>query len=350
MKILMLVDWQVARLEQDRDDIQAPDKLVRHRPYWFFRHWPDSAAEVDVLDIGQRALLNGLESRVLHFYVTQSLLAYLKRKKYDLIISHSARSALVLAFLRALSGERSPLHVVIDVGCFNGGRDNRGELHLIKTAGKSLGGVIAHSSVQAGYYDRHLPQLPYRFVPFGVDAEHFSPRELPAADYVLSFGSRARDYPTLIKAWQKLPRGATRLRIIGADSAAGAGSGEGIDFLGRVPLATLMSNIAAARLVVIPLPLLNYSYGQMSFLQSMAMGKACVVTRTPSTVDYLTDQEDALLVKPYECRDLAEKIAALLEDSTMNERIARKARQSIEQSYNESNMARGIHDFIAAIA
>ena len=350
MKILMLVDWRITRLEADSDMIQPPDKLVLNHPYWFFRHWPDAGIEVDVLDIGNRALMNSLENRVLHFYVTQSLIAYLKRKKYDLIISHSARSALVLAFLRSLMKERSPLHVVIDIGCFNGGRNNPAELYLIKKAGRSLGGIISHSSVQSEYYDRYLPHIPYRFVHFGADADYFRPMDLPPDDFVLSFGSRARDYPTLIKAWEKVARDQTRLKIIGIDNMAPvADKDPSIDLVGRVPLPTLMSYIGKARVIIIPLHYHKYSCGQMSFLQSMAMGKSCIVTRTPSSEDYLTDNKDALFVTPHDPEDLAEKIAMLLHDRAMNNIIAANARQTIENRFNEKNMAREIHDFISAI-
>jgi glycosyltransferase involved in cell wall biosynthesis len=107
--------------------------------------------------------------------------------------------------------------------------------------------------------------------------------------------------------------------------------------------------MARARFIIIPLPYLKYSCGQMSFLQSMAMGKSCIVTRTPSSEDYLTDNKDALFVRLYDPEDLAEKIDMLLHDGTMNDNIGRNARQTIENRYNEKNMARGIHDFISPI-
>lgn len=350
MKVLMLVDWQVARLEVDSDAIQAPDKLVRNLPYWFFRHWPGTGIDVDLLDIGNRALLSALEGKVLHFYVTQSLIAYLKRKKYDLILSHGARSALVLAFLRSLTGERMPPHVVIDVGCFNGGRSDPFELFLVKKAGRAINGIICHSSVQSAYYDRYLPGIPHRFVPFGADADHFRPAGLFPEDYVLSFGSRMRDYPTLVEAWGKVERGETRLKIVGTDTLAlGRAPGGGVDLLGRLPLQALRTCIAKARFIVMPLPFQRYSYGQMSFLQSMAMGKSCIVTKTPSSEDYLTDSKDALLVNPYDPADLADKITLLLSDPRLNAEIARHARRTIEERFNEKIMAREIHDFIATV-
>jgi len=348
MKILMLVDWRVARLKADSDTIQSPDKIVTGRPYWFFKYWPDPVMEVDVLDIGNLPWIHSVEGGILHFYVIQSLIAYLKRKKYDLIISHSARSALVFAFLRSMVKERSPLHVVIDVGCFNGGRDNAAELFLIKQASRSLGGIITHSSIQSGYYDRYMPHVPYRFIPFGVDADYFRPMDLRQEDFILSFGSRARDYPTMLEAWTKVSHKNTRLKIIGIDKIPGIDyTPANVDLLGRVPVKSLMSHMARARFIVIPLPNCKYSCGQMSFLQSMAMRKSCIVTKTPSSEDYLRDAYDALLVCPHDPEDLADKINVLLQDDALIASVGRKARQTIEARYNEQNMARDIYKFIS---
>ncbi|HUL00063.1 MAG TPA: glycosyltransferase family 4 protein, partial [Nitrospirota bacterium] len=270
------------------------------------------------------------------------------RKKYDLIISHSARSALVLAFLRSLLKECVPPHIVIDVGCFNGGRKNPTELSLIKKASRSIGGVITHSSVQSEYYDKYMPHLPYRFVPFGVDADYFKPQGLQQDDFVLSFGSRARDYPTLIKAWKKVSKEHTRLKIIGVDKKSAVDyQDSNIEIVSRVPLRTLMLNITKARFVIIPLPYYKYSYGQMSFLQSMALGKSCIVTKTPSSQDYLKHNEDALLVRPYDQGDLAEKITMLLENQHLNDRIALSARGTIENKCNEKHMAIEMYNFIS---
>jgi len=350
MKILMLVDWQVARLEADSDAIPSPDKQVINRPYWFFKHWPDPRIELDIIDFCKMPLIHVFENRVLHFYVLQSLIAFLKRKKYDLIISHSARSALVFAFLRSVMNEKLPPHLVIDVGSFNGGRNNLLELSLIRKASRSLGGIITHSSIQSEYYNEYMPQIPYRFIPFGVDADYFIPRQVNQEDYVLSFGSLFRDYTTLIEAWKSIGHKNERLRIIGVDQVpCVVNVPANVEIRGRVPIQTLIENIHKARFVIIPLPLLKHSYGQMSFLQSMAMGKGCIVTKTPSSQDYLTHNEDALLVRPYDRKDLAEKITIFLENQRVIDRIAHNARRVIEKKYNEKNMAAEMYDFISEL-
>jgi glycosyltransferase involved in cell wall biosynthesis len=323
---------------------------VGKRPYWFFKYWPDPLIDLDVIDFSKIPLLHSFESRVLHFYVRQSLIAFVKRKKYDLIISHSARSALVFALLRSVIKELSPLHVVIDPGSFNGGRNNLAETYLIKKASRSLGGIIPHSSIQSEYYKEHMPLTPYRFIPFGVDTDEFRPMNLQQQDYILSFGSRSRDYPTLIEAWERVKHNNIRLKIIGVHNIPGVDRlPDDVDLVSRVSILSLKDSIAKARFVVVPLPYYKYSYGQMTFLQSMALGKSCIVTKTPSSQDYLTDNEDALFVRPYDSEDLSRKIEVLLEDDNMNNKIAINARRTIENKYNEKNMAKEIYDFIMGL-
>ncbi len=348
MRILFTVDWRVARLEVDSDAIQSPDKVVKNKRYWFFEYWPDPLCQIDVVDIGNIPLISAFENKVLSFFIVKPFTAWLKRKKYDLIISHSARSALAFSFLRSLLGERLPPHVVIDIGSFNGGRNNPVELGLIKKASQSLRGIIAHSSIQSEFYDKYMPHVPYRFVHFGVDADYFKPGLVKQEDYILSFGSHRRDYGTLIEAWKSIGDRRVRLKIIGVDTIPGLASvPDNVEIAGRVPIQVLIENILRARFVVIPLPYHNYSYGQMSFLQSMALGKCCVVTRTPSSQDYLTHNEDAVLVRPYDREDLSEKIRTLLDDEPLRDHIARNGRRRIEDKCNEKNMAAEMHKFVS---
>jgi len=80
------------------------------------------------------------------------------------------------------------------------------------------------------------------------------------------------------------------------------------------------------------------------------MGKSCIVTKTPSSQDYLTDQEDAIFVRPYDANDLADKIDMLLKDDSLNNNIGFKARRTIEARYTERNMAEQMFNFISSIS
>lgn len=343
----MLVNWRMYYLSRDREDIQPPDKYVEGLPYWFFRYWPDSGASVDVLDFCRVPGLHTIEKKVIRFYVLQAARALARAGGYDLIISHGAQSGVVLAALRRMLGRRMPPHVIIDIGCFNGGRERRLELAPIRYAARSLAGVIYHASVQQEYYQRNMPRLPARFVPFGVDTEFFRPRTENAEDYAVAIGSYLRDYRTLLAAWRQLPPGMLPLKLMGAKLRVG-NLPPGVELLDWIPIDDFKRVVARARLVVLPLKSKKYAYGQMSLLQAMAMAKAVVVSRVPSVVDYVSDGVDALVVEPGDTDALAQAVAALHSDPDRISTLEAAARATAER-FNEARMAADIHAFVSML-
>jgi glycosyltransferase involved in cell wall biosynthesis len=104
--------------------------------------------------------------------------------------------------------------------------------------------------------------------------------------------------------------------------------------------------IGAAKLVVLPLPYYNYSYGQMSLLQSMSMAKSVIVTRTPGVIDYVIDNKNGFFVNPYDINDLSEKIAKLLKNPKLSSAVGLNARITVSRDFNEKIMAERIYNFI----
>lgn len=353
MKILMLVNWKIHYLSEDTDSIQAPDKVIDGKQYWFFKYLSNDI-DVDVVDFTNIPILHYVEKRILKFYITQSLRILPYFQNYDIIISHSAQSAVVFAFLRNLMGEKNPPHIVIDPASFNGGRDNFLELLPIKFCARSISGIIYHSKIQYEYYKRHLTFLLDRtqFIPFGVDVEFFKPMDLPTEDYILSFGCLKRDYHTLLKAWKLLDKRSVELRIVGINDTGRwklDAFPKNLKIFPKVPISILKEAIAKALFVVIPLPYYEYSYGQMSLLQSMSMGKAVIVTKTPATIDYIEDNFDAIGTIPYDAQNLAKKMQKCLDDKDFVYRIGKNARSTVLEKYNEKLMAEKICIFLKNI-
>lgn len=354
MKILMLVNWNVNYLTTDDKDIQPPDKVVRDKKYWFFRYWPENNTTVDVVDYTKLPFLHYLERRVFKFYAWQAFKVFSRTNAYDVILSHGAQSGIVLSFMRSLVGKKHPPHIIIDVGCFNGARNNALEILPITFAGRSLSGIIYHGTVQRGYYQKHFLFLldKTQFIHFGVDTEFFSPLQSKEENYIVAFGYQKRDYKTLCKAWQRLQPRDLKLNIIGVNNPRSFGVGRlphGVMVTKRMSIDKLKQVVSRAKFVVIPLPYYNYSYGQMSLLQSMSMGKAVVVTKTPGTIDYVNDGSDALFVEPYNVEDMLGKMEFLLEHPQRAREIGREARKTTLQRFNERIMAEKIYEFIRGI-
>jgi len=347
MKILFLPNWTVVNSDADIAELQAPDKYISGKPYWFFKYFSEDT-KVDIIDIQAHNKLHRIEKKI-KFYILQAIFAFKKARRYDVVISHGAQSGLVYALLSRFRKKKyRPLHIIIDIGAMNGGRDNKLETFVIKLALKSHPAIIYHSSVQQSYYETVYKGLIKQsmFIPFGVSTEEFYSVGISKADYVLSFGYGKRDYQTLLSAWKDINT-STKLFIIGDTSIESA---DNIVSFPKSSVSILKQYIAESLFVVIPLPVFNYSYGQMSFLQSMAMGKPVIVTKTPSSIDYLQNLQGAFLVNPYDKADMKNKIEYLLSNKNQLDILGKKAREEIiDCHFDEQTMAERIYTFIKTL-
>lgn len=349
MKILFLPNWKVHQLDIDDDAIQAPDKQINgSNSYWFFKYFKQPYT-VDIIDFQQKNLLSWLEKKA-NIYIWQSIKAFFQVDKYDVIISHGAQSGLMIALLNTIFNRKTPLHIIFDIGAMNGAKSHRFENAVIKFALKSNPFIICHSQIIIDYYKSAHQNLVAQscYIPFGVDTDYFEQHDaVPATrqdSYILSFGSAKRDYKTLLAAWDGV-KSTHRLRLIGCRQAVDRPN---VDVIEKVSIQSLKKHISNALFVVIPLPLFNYSYGQMSFLQSMSMGKTVIVTKTPSSVDYIIDGQGAFFVKPFDVSDMHAKLSLLINNKKLLEESSNKARQYVLVHFAEQQMAEKIEQFILA--
>jgi len=348
--ILILVNWDVHKtLDDNLHVLQSPNILERNKKYWFFTYWIEKDTKVDVIDYSRLPFFHEIEKNLLRFYVVQALKAFTKLGKYDLIISHGVQSAIFFAFIRSIFGIKNPPHIIIDVGCLNGGRSRQPELSIFQFAMKSVAGLIYHVSSQKEHYNRYFPFLSKKtfFVPFGVDSEFFKPLNVKQEDYILSVGYKFRDWLTLINAYSQIKTN-TALKIVGPEKL-NIKLPENVNLQPYVPINILKELIAKAKFIVLPLVDLPYAHGQMTFLQSMAMGKAVIVTKVPSTVDYINDNENALFVRLNDIDDMRNKIEFLLHNPDEIFGLGENARKSIENKFTEKNMAESIYEAIREI-
>ncbi|GHT59104.1 hypothetical protein FACS18945_5350 [Bacteroidia bacterium] len=350
MKILFLPNWTVTKADKDIITLQSPDKYIKGEKYWFFRYFPENA-QIDVIDIHAKNILHKLEVKI-KFYIWQAILAFKNAGKYDIVISHGAQSGLVYSLLCTIFFRKKTKHIIFDIGGMNGARNNKIENALIRFALKSKPHIICHSKVIIDNYKKMFPEFvsQTRFIPFGIDIEDFTPQpNLEEKNYIFSFGSGKRDYETLINAFKLLNNTSLSLRIAGISLLKTAKENKNIEFLGRISINELKKEIQASKFVVIPLPVFNYSYGQMSFLQSMCLGKTVIVTRTPSSIDYIENGNGAFFVEPYDVEDLKNKMEMLLSDNDLLSVSNRKAHSYILENFSEEKMGKNIYEYIKTI-
>lgn len=363
MKILMLVNWKIEYTDSPPKDKQPPDYVVKGQPYWFFRYFPEDGGmqmEVDVIDIHSFSFLEQFEKNKLRFYIWQTLKVIPRLKKYDLILSHGMQSGIVLCLFRRLFGKGSYKHMVFDIGAFNSAKEGGKSLKLMQFASQSIDGVIYHTASQKVYYEKCHPWLlpKAKFIPFGTDTDFFQPGQGKEAEkeradslekpYILCVGYHKRDWKTLLQAYRKLREKrkkaeTVRLRLIGNRKIET--DMEGVEVWDRVSVTELKKQIQNALFCVLPLQQFNYSYGQMTLLQQMVLGKAVIVADVSSIQAY-KGKDNLLLYKPEQIDELAICMEELLLNAEKREKIGSNARESVLKVFNERKMAEEIYGAI----
>ena len=347
----MLVNWKVRCCEEKPADLQPPDYYVTDEPYWFYRYFKGDW-DVDVLDVSSLPAIESFEKDKLRFYVLQTLRALPRIGKYDLVVSHGMQSGVVLSLWRRLFKTRAK-HVVFDIGSFASASEEGASLRLMQKASRSIDGVIYHTSSQIGYYRKCFPWLEGRakFIPFGTDLDFFQSDDVGACDegapYFTCIGTAKRDWDTLVEAYSGLDTG-VRLKIIGHVDPRYADV-PGVEMIPRVPVKVMKSYIKGALFCALPLESFNYSYGQMTLMQQMAMGKCVVAAATPSLVDYAEDGNSVLFYEPKNIVDCREKLKTAIWDSATREAVAAEAARYLAESRNEEIMAGQIEEFFGAV-
>lgn len=349
MKILMLVNWKIEYCNQAPNDKQPPDYHVAGQPYWFFRYFK-SQPEVDVIDISSFPWLEKFEKNKLRFYIWQTLRALPRLKNYDLVVSHGMQSGVVLSLFRRFCKTKAK-HVVFDIGSFNSAAESGFALKLMQFASKSIDGLIYHTSSQIHYYKKFFPWIvdKSRFIRFGADLDFFNSTGLKkSADkdsYIICVGYKKRDWNTLVEAYKQLDT-SIKLRLVGHVDPRFEDI-PGVEQLPYVSIRELISQIFNARFCILPLESFNYSYGQMTLLQQMALGKAVVAAKVPSLVDYIEDGKNAYLYEPKNVSALLQAMNKLLSSSQTLQKLEQTAREYLILECNEEIMAWHIEQFLA---
>lgn len=351
MRILMLVNWKIQYCDVIPTDKQPPDYCFKGEPYWFFRYFEDQP-EVDVVDVSSFPLLESFEKNTIRFYIWQTLKILPKLNRYDMVISHGMQSGVVLSLWRRIFKTKAK-HIVFDIGSFNSAAESGFALKLMQFASKSIDGLIYHTSSQRDYYRRFYPWIvpKSQFVRFGADLDFFDPTELKDAEdkntYIICVGYAWRDRKTLINAYQKLNTN-VKLRLIGYVEEQYRGI-SGIEQVHPLPIKELINQIHNALFAVLPLQSLKYSYGQMTLLQQMALGKCVIAAKVPSLVDYIEDFQTAVLYEPEDADDLARKMETLLDNPELSQKIAQNGQKWLREKCNERIMASQVEKFIVEI-
>lgn len=250
----------------------------------------------DILDwsAARRSPVLRLLSKGIGLAATQAILAFMRRRDYDVILTDGEHIGIPLALLMKVARART-IHVTIG--------------HRLSTAKKRmffrwlnvqthLNAVVLHSRYQ---FDFAIDQLGFRpdqlaLLPYQVDPDFWKPLppdEVPEERLVVSAGLEYRDYPTLFEAMDGLD---ANLVVAAAsnwskrkNTALGTTRPANVK-VGSYNYYQLRELIARSAVVAIPVDDVDFQAGITTILEAMAMGKPVIVTHTYGQTDVIEDR------------------------------------------------------------
>lgn len=343
----MLVNWKIEYCSEIPKDRQPPDYYLTGEPYWFYRYFIESV-DIDVIDIHSFKWLENFEKNILRFYVIQALKAIPKFKQYDLIVSHGMQSGVLVSLSRRIFKTKAK-HIVFDIGSFASASESGFALKLMQFASKSIDGVIYHTSSQIDYYKKKFPWIvdKSKFIRFGTDLDFFDAETLKrgkdADSYMICVGYSKRDWDTVVKAYQQMKTN-VKLRLVGYVDKKYEGI-KGIEQVPFVNIKQLINQIHNAKFCILPLKSYNYSFGQMTLMQQMALGKCVIAARVPSLMDYIEDRKTAITYESLNVKELQNVLNDILNNENYMRNIEENAKQFLLLECNEKIMAKEVEGF-----
>ena len=265
-----------------------------------------------------------------------ALVAFGRRKDYDIMFSNAENIGIPLALLLRLRG-RPPVHAMI------GHRLTAGKKRMLLRAARSrIDCVFVYSELQKTGAQKLLrgSRCSVQLIPFHADHCFFHPMARPEAEAnclptLCSAGLEWRDYPTLIKAVENL---AVRV-LIGAHSpwsrhksgiegdAATLPPCVSVNRYNSEQLRTVYSQSDA---VVVPLKENDFQAGITVILEAMAMGRPVITTRTQGMAPGLVHKHNCILTPPGDALALRQAIQWVLDSPAEAESMGARARAMLE--------------------
>lgn len=95
----------------------------KNKPCHYFEFWPEKMTRFRVIDTFNIPFITKFEKNRLKFYIVQGIAAFFYQWFFDVVISNTSQSGLVLGFLGSLFGVKKPPLIVFDMESF--GRKKR---------------------------------------------------------------------------------------------------------------------------------------------------------------------------------------------------------------------------------
>lgn len=280
-------------------------------------------------------------------------------RSVDLINVNSAKGAFAAYFLGKLL--KKPTVCTIEIINDSGGHLRDRFINYIQKWAYTLkyGRIICWSHYHAERYliPWGVSEDTISVIPGGVDIEKYSPgidgsevrNKFPQNCTLIVFAKPMYEYNRkmaefLIESVElarnkkdiRLLLGSGEQRYLLEEKISALKIGMWVTFMPLVPHTEVPRYIAASEIIV--LPFTYQATTSWSLLESMAMGKPIVTTDVGEVKRVVTDNKNALIVKP-EKEQVAKAILELIEDKELAQKLGKNAREMVLENYSIKKIA-----------
>lgn len=265
-----------------------------------------------------------------------SALTHERVLKYDAVITSGEDVGIPIGIGAMMDALTVPIYIITH-GSFFGSPKFRAVCRLFRRM-PNIHFLCLSESLRQRLIALGIPQDRAHNAGYGVDTDFFAPRSSTEAPVIVSAGTAARDYVTLVEA----------SRDLGIDVKIAASSRwhtlsteiDGNELPKHVEARSygnymgLRDLYARAAFVVVPLFPAVHACGYAVIAEAMAMGKAVIVSRTDSPSDFVVDGETGFYVAPGNVTELRDKMQTLLESPDRAAAMGAAARSRMQEHFS----------------
>ncbi len=287
--------------------------------------------------------------KVLPVSVTQLVESFLRKGKYDAVISWGEHLGIPLALIFKLTSTKIP-HITLFSWISNGKKGT-----ALKAVCSHIDRMILMSSVQRNYAVNvlKLPASKVALLRWPVDTKFWRPVSVES-DMICSVGREMRDYGTLLKAIRELniPCHIAAATFPGkrdswVEAVEEAGPLPPHITIGKKMYAELRDMYARSRFLVVPILPTDTDNGTTSILEAMAMGKPVICSKTKGQADVIQDGKNGFFVPVGDVRAMREKILYLWNNPGVVARMGRHARSFVEEHHSLDKFVEQVKSIVA---
>ena len=214
-------------------------------------------------------------------------------------------------------------------------------------------GVLSSAQVPALVERFGVREASVRIVPFGVDADFFTPGPAPAdPDLVVTVGNdRHRDWPTALAAFAHVRQRRPATRLVVVSRTAGAvvplTGADGVEVVQHLPHRALRDLLRTASAVLVTTRPNLHASGITAALEALATARPAVGSATAGMADYAPPGGGLTLVPPGDAAAAGEALLEILRDPGRAQEEGSAGRRSVEERFSTARQAAHLAHLLA---